>query len=98
MDSGRRLANAGFRQYFFKKFQSSQVEYVRNIWPMEGNSLGVVANIKRDNDFQWLPFVEPNTRGFVEFERCQMVPNFTYQNTGNNTVQFTNTSMDIAFF
>lgn len=80
----------------YQKFRSGEVQYVRNIWPMPDGGVGVSANVQRDFDFQWMPVAAPATRGFVEFEKCAVAPAFSWTNTGNNTVHFTNNSSNDA--
>ncbi|MBI1226525.1 MAG: PKD domain-containing protein [Bacteroidetes bacterium] len=78
-------------QNSYQRFESSNVPFVHRMLPLDENRVAVMTDIQPDQDFQWTQsgiFY----KGFVEFERCNLGPSFSYQNSGANTVQFTNTS------
>lgn len=75
----------------YQKFQSSAVPYVRNVFKIDDNTIGVQTNIESDYAFQWMQG-NGSLQGYVEFKECDLTPDFTWQNTDNNTVQFSNNS------
>ncbi|MCB9279583.1 MAG: hypothetical protein H6562_11745 [Lewinellaceae bacterium] len=72
-------------------FASSSVPFVSRMSPLSNDRLMVLTNIEPDQDFQWTQS-GPSYKGYLELESCNLSPGFTYANSPDNTVQFTNQS------